>query len=435
MTFDDNWLDSKNTFVDSSSRDAYQNTLKDRPQGRMEKEKPFGVLFDDINFVDFNFDTSESVSNTANSLSPSIGVDSSVNTANLPIGNFDLSPLLPKNNDFSFTALGSTALLGSTELLIARSAFPAGVTAIATVASSPIVLGTLGVVAVGTAGYYLYDQFSITEPIDNNYVGDDHLTDRGVPGSSGKPWGNGIPDDSPKEPYSLPGASLDDQIIYGANYGGGTLDPSLDPSITTPKPLSDFDFSTPIMMSVKKPDYDPAELSGLNKRINESRESNSIQKIPLYTDLNKLDDFYEDEEFGAVFGTEVTYLNDKERKQFKLHIENGKLYDNKGLFDTADARLTEVTRWKGHAIFVMDEYGSIYASNKPRSGKFHHSSFLSGNPVAIAGEIVVNNGEIIKINRQGSHYKSSSEQLDQFTHHLNKNRVNLSDVFIDKSLY
>jgi len=131
------------------------------------------------------------------------------------------------------------------------------------------------------------------------------------------------------------------------------------------------------------------------------------------------------EETGAVWGTKVKYLDDTERLQYKLQIKDGKLYDNTGnLFDTAKAQ--SAFGGKGNAIFVMDEAGSIFASTVHSPGKFHHSSFLSGKPVASAGEIVVNNGVLQNVTRRSGHYRPTADQLDQLLQELSSNSINLS---------
>jgi len=150
---------------------------------------------------------------------------------------------------------------------------------------------------------------------------------------------------------------------------------------------------------------------------------------PEFTNLKQMDKSYIGEETGAIWGTKVKYLDDIERQKYQLNIKDGKLYDAKGnLFDTANAQ--SAFGGKGNAIFVMDGHGSIYASTVHSPGKFHHSSFLSGQPVASAGEIVVKKGVIKEVTRRSGHYQPTSEQLEQFTHNLKENGVNMKKVNI-----
>jgi hypothetical protein len=49
---------------------------------------------------------------------------------------------------------------------------------------------------------------------------------------------------------------------------------------------------------------------------------------------------------------------------------------------------------KGWGIFVCDPTGNLYLGTH-KVGRFHHSSFLEGTAVIAAGEMVVENGQIL----------------------------------------
>jgi hypothetical protein len=107
----------------------------------------------------------------------------------------------------------------------------------------------------------------------------------------------------------------------------------------------------------------------------------------------------------------VKYLNEAERQAYRLFMRDGKLYDAQGnLFDTTNATNPES---RGHAIFVMDQNGNIYASNNPAQGKFHHSSFFGGEPVAGAGEIRVENGVLKGLSDRSGHYRPDWSLVQQ----------------------
>ena len=55
-------------------------------------------------------------------------------------------------------------------------------------------------------------------------------------------------------------------------------------------------------------------------------------------------------------------------------------------------------------------------------------SFLSGQPVASAGEIVVEQGIVKEVTRRSGHYQPTAEQLNQFLDRLNKSGIDLSNV-------
>jgi hypothetical protein len=139
---------------------------------------------------------------------------------------------------------------------------------------------------------------------------------------------------------------------------------------------------------------------------------------------------YDGEQTGKVWGTKVAYLDEQQRQQYKLTVHNGKIYDAKGeLFDTASAA---TVLGGGKAIFVMDHDGNMYASTAHAVGKFHHSSFLAGQPVAAAGEIEVHNGEVTVVNRKSGHYRPTESQLNQVAEHLSS--LGLSNFAIDQKV-
>ncbi len=135
------------------------------------------------------------------------------------------------------------------------------------------------------------------------------------------------------------------------------------------------------------------------------------------------------EEFGTQFGTAVSYLNAEERKAFKLTVgADGRLYGADGKpFDTKTGG-SVFTGGEGKAIFVMDHDGNLYASTRWPVGKFHHSSFMAGQPVACAGEIEVRDGTLVEIDRDSGHYKPSEQQLTNVTNHLRQ--IGVANDFI-----
>lgn len=124
----------------------------------------------------------------------------------------------------------------------------------------------------------------------------------------------------------------------------------------------------------------------------------------------------------------VKYLDETERLAYRLNIKDGKLYNAAGeLFDTS--MNTTIFSGKGQAIYVMDLDGNIYAGTHIMR-RFHHSSFLSGNPVSAAGEISVKNGVIESITRKSGHYFPEEEHLSQFVSELIENGIDLSKTYI-----
>jgi hypothetical protein len=126
----------------------------------------------------------------------------------------------------------------------------------------------------------------------------------------------------------------------------------------------------------------------------------------------------------------VKYLTGSERASFKLQFRAGKIYDAEGkLYDTRGA--LSLHSGAGRAIFVMDEHGNFYASKYHGLGEFHHSSLVSGAPVAAAGEIEVRNGQLTAISDRSGHYRPSRAFTEQALDELRTNSLNLEGVALD----
>lgn len=123
----------------------------------------------------------------------------------------------------------------------------------------------------------------------------------------------------------------------------------------------------------------------------------------------------------------VKYLDQAQRKEKIIQInQQGLFISSKGKKYHTGRESTE-QGGPGWAIFVTDQKKIIYASSHI-PGKFHHSSFLSGNYVATAGEIAVNNGKLVAITCKSGHYRPGSNSIIHFLKHLNSCRVNLKNV-------
>jgi hypothetical protein len=130
---------------------------------------------------------------------------------------------------------------------------------------------------------------------------------------------------------------------------------------------------------------------------------------------------------NAIWGTAVKYLTHTERAAFRLEIAKGLLYDYAGQpFDTTGAYSLHSD--DARAIFVMDDDGTFYASKRQRVGEFHHSSLVAGGPVAAAGEIEAQNGQLLAISDKSGHYRPGRAFTQQAIDELTKNGVDISKV-------
>ncbi|TMW55622.1 hypothetical protein Poli38472_010504 [Pythium oligandrum] len=122
--------------------------------------------------------------------------------------------------------------------------------------------------------------------------------------------------------------------------------------------------------------------------------------------------------------TRVEYCDPIERQQYEVEFiadpsDNG---DVRLRFKTTHTAVhtDDLNKW----IFVLER---LYIARK-RKGRFHHSSFLAGEPVAAAGKIVVQHGQIHAIEPHSGHFKPTLTHLLFLCHVLAKHGVALDTI-------
>ncbi len=113
---------------------------------------------------------------------------------------------------------------------------------------------------------------------------------------------------------------------------------------------------------------------------------------------------------ASIISSGVRYCNDQERLAYKVSLKgdgylrwgNGELVDTSGMSTNKTGR--------GWGVFVVD-MGQDFYINSHVTGKFHHSSFLSGGVAYSAGEICVSNGILVGLTNKTGHYKSGADEL------------------------
>lgn len=139
---------------------------------------------------------------------------------------------------------------------------------------------------------------------------------------------------------------------------------------------------------------------------------------------------YRGEETGAVWGSKVKYLDGAERAAYQLKVVDGLLVDASGKrFDTTNA--SSAHTGAGSAIFVMAPDGTLYGALSHNVGRFHHSSFLAGGPVAGAGELVVKEGVLQTLSDRSGHYSPDAPYTAQALDRLQRMGVDLSNVTVE----
>jgi hypothetical protein len=112
------------------------------------------------------------------------------------------------------------------------------------------------------------------------------------------------------------------------------------------------------------------------------------------------------------FPDTVQYFDEARLESTRVIVVDGRLRmaESGKLLDTTDATSLH-HEGAPRAIFVQDAHGNLYVLRNQVRGKFHHSSFLGGRPVANAGELEVVNGVPTMMSRASGHY--SPTQLQQ----------------------
>jgi YD repeat-containing protein len=132
------------------------------------------------------------------------------------------------------------------------------------------------------------------------------------------------------------------------------------------------------------------------------------------------DDILED-----ALGRRTMAFDEDARKRHRLRVRGGRLVRSDGArLDTGGSPF----------MIVLAPDGELYAAQGDYSSdvKVHHSSFLAGAPVAAAGEVVVQDGKVVRVTSRSGHYKPPMCLLDQLRAELERRGVELDGVPFEK---
>jgi hypothetical protein len=171
--------------------------------------------------------------------------------------------------------------------------------------------------------------------------------------------------------------------------------------------------------------------------------------------LKKLNKEYREKEAHVIrvegttvldYEEETKYLSEAEREKYRIrplfssgqkgstpmeYAETGELADstNAGQSHAADDKTSN-----GIFIYVMSKNGKIYVADEKKEsqkyGKFHHSSFLAGEPVAAAGELKISGGIITELTDKSGHYKPEIKYTVQVLEYLERIGYDVSTVTV-----
>lgn len=104
----------------------------------------------------------------------------------------------------------------------------------------------------------------------------------------------------------------------------------------------------------------------------------------------------------------VEYLTPAEAEKYKTYFANGKLYP-----------VDDAVEFKSRKyMFVWDQTGKHLFVAKKKKGKFHHTSFVAGDPVKCAGFLTLKNNRIVMLRGHSGHYKPTELHMLQFQKYL-----------------
>jgi hypothetical protein len=128
----------------------------------------------------------------------------------------------------------------------------------------------------------------------------------------------------------------------------------------------------------------------------------------------------------------TVYLGTKARKKYSASLRNGLICGADGqLFDSSAGDLRGLSNSTGRAMIAMDEYGNLYLANEQEVGRFHHSSFTAGGPLAFAGEAMIKNGVILSIKNLSGHYLPRLELFAPLLERLHRGGVDISKISLE----
>lgn len=124
-----------------------------------------------------------------------------------------------------------------------------------------------------------------------------------------------------------------------------------------------------------------------------------------YTDFNRNMDSEIDIRTQLIY----TSLRNTEKNTLSelpnYEIETTYLSSKNGINKLSNNSIFNLKSSREGFIFVYDTEENLYVTEYHDVGKFHHSSFLSGNDVKCAGKINFENGVILSISNDSGHYK------------------------------
>lgn len=129
---------------------------------------------------------------------------------------------------------------------------------------------------------------------------------------------------------------------------------------------------------------------------------------------------------GKIVPGKTHYIKtDKRREPYRGFISDGKLYDSKG--ELFNSKISDGDKYL-NSNFVIDKNGNLFLHPRPEVGRIHHSTFLAGDDVLAAGELVVKDGVVIGMINRSGHYKPEDVHFYQGIYLMMKNGLDFTKL-------
>lgn len=123
----------------------------------------------------------------------------------------------------------------------------------------------------------------------------------------------------------------------------------------------------------------------------------------------------------------VKYLDAVSRPNYLVTFEGDRAKYRGSFFDTTT--MQTVHSGRGHAIWVLDGDGNLYAGNHI-FGQLHHSSFMAGDAVLCGGEVKAVDGRIVFLSGKSGHYCPPIDNLIAALKKMRERQMSLDNVHV-----
>lgn len=178
------------------------------------------------------------------------------------------------------------------------------------------------------------------------------------------------------------------------------------------------------IQSMTEETFESWQLRAALREVLDSGKARAAPEGARYTQVIEVSNpvYLHDVPAGAAYGPAMMLTADA-KARCEIKIRDGLLHGADGkLFDSSDAPANQAGQ-AGCARYVMDHDGTLYASNQ--------AHLILPEPVAAAGQIRVQQGRVLMVNKTCPVYEPGEAQLDALVHSLVSRGVALSSSAVE----